>query len=141
MAMASIISQRVLSSIVALAAATGVGDSFGAVTSRLALYDDVLTCNTAIMSTSRSRNSRVFTVSFPEPLAQQVEQIAKEESRNVSELMREAFRAYQFQKFRRRLLALRPEEDPADAEVTPEDIEAFVDEIRSEEYNRRLATR
>jgi metal-responsive CopG/Arc/MetJ family transcriptional regulator len=37
---------------------------------------------------------RKFTVSFPEPLAKQVDQLAKRESRNISELLREAFRLY-----------------------------------------------
>lgn len=37
---------------------------------------------------------RRFTVSFPEPLAKQVDRLAKQESRNISELMREAFRVY-----------------------------------------------
>lgn len=85
------------------------------------------------MSTSRSRTSRVFTISFPEDLAEQVEQVAKQESRNVSELFREAFRAYRFERIQRRLSTARktaalsaPKGHAAD------DIERLVDEIRSE---------
>ena len=46
------------------------------------------------MNPSRTRASRVFTISFPEELAKQVVAVADEESRNLSELFREAFRAY-----------------------------------------------
>ena len=88
------------------------------------------------MPTSRSRNSRVFTISFPDTLARQVEQTAREESRNISELFREAFRVYKFQQFERRLATLRPKFDPADA-PTEDEIEAIVDEIRSENYKRK----
>lgn len=42
-----------------------------------------------------SRISRTFTVSFPPELASEVETMAKEEKRNLSELFREAFRVYQ----------------------------------------------
>ena len=85
------------------------------------------------MSTSRSRTSRVFTISFPEELAEQVEQVAKQESRNVSELFREAFRAYRFERIQRRLSTARK----AAALRAPKgygagDIEQLVDEIRSE---------
>ncbi|MHB1937365.1 MAG: CopG family ribbon-helix-helix protein [Acidobacteriaceae bacterium] len=85
------------------------------------------------MSTSRSRTSRVFTISFPQDLAEQVEQVAKQESRNVSELFREAFRAYRFERIQRRLstarktAALRIGKGRGTG-----DIEQLVDEIRSE---------
>ena len=87
------------------------------------------------MSVSRSRTSRVFTVSFPEELARQVDKIAREESRNISELFREAFRAYKLQRIRRRL-----DEDNAYASTrtsrryTDEEIQGFVDEIRAERF-------
>jgi len=38
--------------------------------------------------------TRKFTISFPEDLARKVDRLAKEESRNTSELFREAFRTY-----------------------------------------------
>jgi len=85
------------------------------------------------MSVSRSRTSRVFTISFPEDLAKQVDKVAREESRNISELFREAFRAYRLERIRRRL-----DQDNAYAKsrnqrrYTDEEIQGFVDEIRAE---------
>jgi hypothetical protein len=87
------------------------------------------------MATPRTRNSRVFTISFPEPLAQQVEQTAREESRNISELFREAWRLYKFSKLERDLEAIRRAAPPTNH--TPDDVEAMVDEIRSENYRLR----
>jgi metal-responsive CopG/Arc/MetJ family transcriptional regulator len=59
------------------------------------------------MNPSRTRASRIFTISFPEELAKQVVAVADEESRNLSELFREAFRTYQMERMQRRLLATR----------------------------------
>ena len=55
------------------------------------------------MGIKRQRSSRVFTISFPEDLARQVDKVAKAESRNISELFREAFRSYRMERVRRRL--------------------------------------
>ena len=88
------------------------------------------------MST-RTRSSRVFTISFPDALAREVEQVAKKESRNISELFREAFRAYKFQLFERQLMALRPPIDPKAKAVTQDEIESWVDEIRRENHKRK----
>lgn len=41
------------------------------------------------------RISRVFTISLPPELAARAEAIAKEESRTISEVFREALRAYE----------------------------------------------
>jgi metal-responsive CopG/Arc/MetJ family transcriptional regulator len=90
------------------------------------------------MSVSRSRTSRVFTISFPEELARQVDKIAREESRNISELFREAFRTYRLERIRRRL-----DQDNAYAgtraakQYTEEEIEEFVDQIRAERFVAR----
>jgi metal-responsive CopG/Arc/MetJ family transcriptional regulator len=59
------------------------------------------------MNTQRLRSSRVFTISFPEELAKQVIAVADEESRNLSELFREAFRTYQAERIQRRRMATR----------------------------------
>jgi metal-responsive CopG/Arc/MetJ family transcriptional regulator len=59
------------------------------------------------MNAPRTRASRVFTISFPEELAKQVVAAATEESRNLSELFREAFRTYQMERIQRRMLATR----------------------------------
>ena len=87
------------------------------------------------MSNSRARNTRVFTVSFPESLAQQVEQVAKEESRNISELFREAFRAYQFFLLERELDKIRQTLPPTP--YTEDDVEELVHEIRRERNESR----
>ena len=89
------------------------------------------------MSTSRQRTSRVFTISFPEPLAQQVEQTAREESRNISELFREAFRSYKADKFEKELEAIRRSLPPTN--YTPDDVEALVDKVRRERRESQKA--
>ncbi|MGA2251487.1 ribbon-helix-helix protein, CopG family [Terracidiphilus sp.] len=85
------------------------------------------------MSLSRSRASRVFTISFPEDLAAQVEQVAKQESRNISELFREAFRTYRLQRIQQKLSITRTAASLRDKSTYgKEDIESLVNEIRSE---------
>ena len=85
------------------------------------------------MSVSRSRTSRVFTISFPEDMARQVEQIAKQESRNISELFREAFRTYRLERIQRHLVATRKGVATRTASrYTEAQVEQLVDEIRSE---------
>ena len=109
------------------------------------LYEFVVFCHNRGMSraikTSRRRSSRVFTISFPEPLAKQVIAVAKDENRNISELFREAFRTYRMERMRSRLAEIRAE---AAKRVThryaEEDVEALVDEIRSENFNKRRKT-
>jgi metal-responsive CopG/Arc/MetJ family transcriptional regulator len=86
------------------------------------------------MSISRSRTSRVFTISFPENLAEQVEQVAKQESRNISELFREAFRTYRLERIQRKLTTTRKTVAARSLreKYTEDDVERLVDEIRSE---------
>lgn len=38
----------------------------------------------------------IINISVPPPMAKQIEKVAKEENRTKSELLREAFRAYEF---------------------------------------------
>jgi hypothetical protein len=90
------------------------------------------------MST-RTRTSRVFTISFPQPLAKKVEQVAREESRNISELFREAFRLYQADKLEKQLEAIRRTLPPTN--YTPDDVEMLVHEVRSEIRGKRKAQR
>jgi metal-responsive CopG/Arc/MetJ family transcriptional regulator len=86
---------------------------------------------------SPTRRSRVFTVSFPEEMARQVEVIAKEESRTISELFREAFRAYTIERRNQRLDRIRAEVSKrGPSPYTEDDVEALVHEVRSEIYNR-----
>ena len=102
-----------------------------------ALYYFVVLYNIKIMADTK-RQSRVFTISFPEDLAQQVDQVAKQESRNISELFREAFRSYRMEKIRKRM-----DEDLKYAKqrnvhgYTSDDVERLVDEVRAEEYRKR----
>ncbi|MFQ6015707.1 MAG: ribbon-helix-helix protein, CopG family [Anaerolineae bacterium] len=42
------------------------------------------------------RTTRVLNISVPPQMYEEIEQVAKEESRTKSELLREAFRQYQF---------------------------------------------
>jgi len=85
------------------------------------------------MSLSRSRTSRVFTISFPEDLASQVEEVAKQESRNISELFREAFRTYRLERLQRKLAATRAAVAARTGQsYTENDVEELVDEIRAE---------
>jgi Arc/MetJ-type ribon-helix-helix transcriptional regulator len=87
------------------------------------------------MSTSRTRTSRVFTISFPEPLAQQVEQVAREESRNISELFREAFRLYKLRALEGQVEAARRRALANPSIGREDEIEDYVDEIRRERFN------
>ncbi len=59
------------------------------------------------MTAPRTRASRVFSISFPENLAQQVEKVAEEESRTISELFRQAFRVYRIQRAQESLAGFR----------------------------------
>ena len=98
------------------------------------LYDNVVLCNNPSMAKSTpTRSSRVFTISFPEDLAQQVEAVAKEESRNISELFREAFRAYRMERFHLALEAGRAEAAKrGPVPYSEDDVEALVHEVRAE---------
>lgn len=88
----------------------------------------------------RAGTTRTFTVSFPPDLADQVERLAKKESRTTSELFREAFRAYRAERLRAIL-----DESNAEARARgyngygPEDVERLVDEVRSEIWAEKQA--
>ena len=111
------------------------------VSRQIRLYEIVVFCHNTCMSPSSSRSSRVFTNSFPEELAKQVVAIADEESRNISELFREAFRTYRRDRIHRKLEAARTEAAKrGSVRYTEEDVETIVDEIRAEQYARRKKT-
>jgi metal-responsive CopG/Arc/MetJ family transcriptional regulator len=88
--------------------------------------------------TKNRRKSRIFTVSFPEDLARQVDNLAKAEGRNISELLREAFRAYRMEKIRQRL---REDQEYTHSRnkhgYTPDDVERLVKEVRAERRRER----
>ncbi len=94
---------------------------------------------TSTAKTKKSaRNSHVFTISFPPELARNVKATAKAENRNISELFREAFRAYNFTKMRERLDAINKEASKRVAgNYTEADVEDLVDEIRSRNFRNR----
>ena len=52
-----------------------------------------------------TRTTKVYSITMPPEMGKQAEQLAKRESRTMSELMREAFRRYQIEEAERRLLA------------------------------------
>ncbi len=90
------------------------------------------------MSLSRARASRVFTISFPEDLATQVEEVARQESRNISELFREAFRTYRLERMQRKLVTTRSAVAArAERRYTEEDVEDLVDQVRTELSSER----
>ena len=90
------------------------------------------------MPPTKARASRVFTISFPEDLAAQVEEVAQEESRNISELFREAFRTYRLERMQRKLAATRAAiATRSKSPLTEEDVEGLVDEVRAELSSRR----
>jgi len=52
-----------------------------------------------------TRTTKVYSITMPPEMGRQAEELAKRESRTMSELMREAFRRYQLAEAERRLLA------------------------------------
>ena len=52
-----------------------------------------------------TRTTKVYSITMPPEMGRQAEQLAKQESRTMSELMREAFRRYQIEKAERELLS------------------------------------
>jgi metal-responsive CopG/Arc/MetJ family transcriptional regulator len=79
-----------------------------------------------------TRKSRVFTISLPPELADKAEAMAQRDSRTMSELFREAFRAYLAQDIRRVM-----DDIGAYAETrnphgyTEEDIPRLIQEVRA----------
>ena len=78
-------------------------------------------------------NTKTITVSFPVKLAEQAEQLARTESRTMSELFREAFRTYRVAAVRKRLVAGNAyAQGRAAHRYTEADVERLVDETRAE---------
>jgi hypothetical protein len=78
-------------------------------------------------------NTKTITFSFPVELAEQAEQLAKTESRTMSELFREAFRTYRVAAVRKRLVASNAyAQGRAAHRYTEADVERLVDETRAE---------
>jgi CopG family transcriptional regulator/antitoxin EndoAI len=86
-----------------------------------------------------SRTSRVYTISLPPELAQKAEALAKRDSRTMSELFREAFRAYYSQQARRTLEDIGEYAATRNPGYTEADVPRLIQEVRSAKPNRRLA--
>ena len=87
-----------------------------------------------------TRRSRVFTISMPPEMAASAEALARQENRTMSELLREAFRAYHSQ----RLSAVFDEVGRYAAGRNPsgyteEDVDRLVHEVRSETRSEKEA--
>jgi hypothetical protein len=81
----------------------------------------------------RAGTTRTFTISFPAPLAEQVERVAAAEHRTISELFREVFRHYRSQCALSALDSLvEVAQKLGNNGYTEEDVDRLVDEVRSE---------
>jgi CopG family transcriptional regulator/antitoxin EndoAI len=79
------------------------------------------------------RKSKVYTISLPPDLAARAEAIAKSESRSMSELFRDAFRAYQAEQTRKWLDDLRAYAATRNPHgYTEKDIPRLIKEVRAE---------
>ena len=84
------------------------------------------------------RTTRQFTISMPPDLAEQVTTIARAESRTISELFREAFRAYRAGRIRA-LLATSQQAGRRSRHMgyAPDDVPRLIREMRQEDRRRR----
>jgi CopG family transcriptional regulator/antitoxin EndoAI len=80
-----------------------------------------------------ARKSRVFTISLPPDLADRAEAIAREESRTMSELFREALRSYRLERTRKWMegIAEYVRTLPPTG-YTEEDVPRLIKEVRAE---------
>jgi len=90
------------------------------------------------------RTTKVYSITMPPDLAKQAEALAKKENRTMSELMREALRRYQRERFFERMRAqMAPAADRLGIK-NEEDIVQLVREVRremaEEERNANRAT-
>ena len=89
-----------------------------------------------------TRTSRVYTISLPPELAQKAEALAKRDSRTMSELFREAFRAYYAQQARKTLEEIgeyAARQNPS--RYSDADVPRLIQEVRSQEPTRRRTRR
>lgn len=87
------------------------------------------------------RASRVYTISLPPELAKKAEDLAKRDSRTMSELFREAFRAYYAQQARGMLEKIGDYASSRNSVYTEADVPRLIKEVRSGKPNRRAARR
>ncbi len=92
------------------------------------------------MAPGAVRKSKVYTISLPPELAAKAEALARRDSRTMSELFREAFRAYSAQQARRTLDELgeyAAEHNPQG--YTEADVPRLIQEVRAKKPRRRSA--
>jgi predicted DNA-binding protein len=83
------------------------------------------------------RTSRVYSISLPPELARKAESLAKRDSRSMSELFREAFRAYYAQDARRALREIGEYAEARNPGYSEADVPRLVKEVRAEKRARR----
>ena len=88
------------------------------------------------------RKSKVYTISLPPEMAKQAEAIARRESRTMSDLFREAFRAYQQERTRKWLQEIGEYAATRNPQgYTEEDVPQLIKEVRADiqaERQRKL---
>ena len=90
------------------------------------------------MATATARKSKVYTISLPPELAQRAEALAQRDSRTMSELFREAFRAYAAQQARRTLDELGEYAEGRNPRgFTEADVPRLIQQVRAEKPRRR----
>ncbi len=81
------------------------------------------------------RTSRTYTISLPSDLAKKAESLAKRDSRSMSELFCEAFRAYHAQDARKTLLEIGAYVETRNPDGhTEADIPRLIREVRAEAH-------
>jgi predicted transcriptional regulator len=90
------------------------------------------------MATATTRRSKVYTISLPPELAQRAEALAQRDSRTMSELFREAFRAYSAQQARSTLDELGEYAAGRNPKsYTEADVPRLIQQVRAEKPSRR----
>jgi CopG family transcriptional regulator/antitoxin EndoAI len=84
-----------------------------------------------------TRTSRVYTISLPPELAKKAESLAKRDSRTMSELFREAFRAYYAQQARGALAQIGNYAAGLNSPYTEADVPRLIAEVRASKSARR----
>lgn len=92
------------------------------------------------MASATARKSKVYTISLPPELAQRAEALAQRDSRTMSELFREAFRAYSAQRARTTLDEVGEYATTRNPRgYTEADVPRLIKEVRAEKPRRRKA--
>ncbi len=86
---------------------------------------------------TRANVARTITISIPADLVKQARALAKQESRSLSELFREAFRTYRAQRMDEALKRIQAAgQARKHLGYTPEEVERLVHEVRAERITR-----